>query len=67
MEWISVKDKLPEEGNIVLIWVICKNQPLWTTYKFGHYENNKWYLAGGTQYGELEINNWMPLPNPPKQ
>ena len=67
MEWINQKDKLPEIGESVLLWVVCKNQPLWTTYKFGHWENGKWYLVGGTQYGELEINFWQPLPEPPSK
>lgn len=62
MEWISVKDGLPEEGQSVLIWdgtymncaeILCKNDET-TTWIFGAciHEN---------------VTHWSPPPEPPEK
>lgn len=58
--WIRVEDKLPKNGERVLI------------YKDGFYdvltyEGDKFYqiAAGGTFY--VTITHWMPLPEPPEE
>jgi hypothetical protein len=69
MEWISVKDELPQEDVNVLLYdgneVFCGN----------HYlaKNNEscfgTQACDGTCYGwyeKNEITHWMPLPEPPK-
>ena len=71
MEWISVKDELPEDGDYVLT-----AQP----YKIGGsflgasgcvinthifmLENLEWFNEG-TANCDLGISHWMPLPKPP--
>ena len=66
MEWISVKDRLPENktGNPheltddVLVYIkegvvgICEYYP----------KDNKWFFDDI----EFEVTHWMPLPEPPK-
>ena len=65
MEWISVKERLPDEQGAVLGYCIGgKHKQLswmdiyyWTGEKFGHpnpHEND-------------EVTHWMPLPEPPKE
>lgn len=68
-EWVSVKDRLPEEGQTVAFVVKSINR---------EYENNK-VLGGryvGNKYGcpgfctpgiEWEGKYWMPLPKPPTE
>lgn len=69
-KWISVKDRLPDTAERVLV---CKT---WNgrVYKpeYGYYQdypNQKgcWYVI--TEFGyypQREVTHWMPLPQPPK-
>lgn len=69
-EWISVKDRLPDTAERVLV---CKTW-LGRVYKpeYGYYQdfpNQKgcWYVL--TEFGyypQREVTHWMPLPQPPK-
>jgi hypothetical protein len=70
MEWISVKDRLPETYDLVLM----------TNIESKHLEDH-WVCAGSMNrkkvwYNQFQDNNsdcsvrvthWMPLPEPPKQ
>lgn len=61
MEWISVKDKMPEEDVDVLVRIDPSNsdQEIFVTSLFcGRFYN--WYDQ------EVNVTHWMPLPNPPK-
>ncbi len=50
-EWISVKDRLPEENEIILAWVAtCRDL----------------HFCFGSEVSGLEVTHWMPLPEPPK-
>ena len=50
-EWISVKDRLPEENEIILAWVAaCRDL----------------HFCFGSEVSGLEVTHWMPLPQPPK-
>ena len=70
VKWISVKDRLPDTAERVLV---CKTW-LGTVYKpvYGYYQdypNQKgcWYVL--TEFGyypQREVTHWMPLPQPPK-
>ena len=69
-KWISVKDRLPNTAERVLV---CKTW-LGMVYKpeYGYYQdfpNQKgcWYVL--TEFGyypQKEVTHWMPLPEPPK-
>ena len=60
-EWISVKDRLPEEGDIVLCYM-----------EFGEQRIAQWDESENCWAGQLidyhkeQVTHWMPLPQPPK-
>ena len=58
-EWISVKDRLPEDQEEVLVLTKSKN---------GVRNVDKGYLAIDhfIHRGRSEVTHWMPMPNPPK-
>ncbi len=75
MEWISVKDQLPEDGEYVLIYnftdypkgIQCAVFIKEFSDEFG--DLNRWQSQdGGTfVYSEWnEVTHWMHLPEPPK-
>ncbi len=55
-EWISVKDRLPEEGSYVLVFV---------NLGYGYTIGTSLYLNKSFKMDE-NITHWMPLPEPPK-
>jgi len=57
MEWISVKDRLPEDGQEVLAYWGDWNTVIDT------YSGVEWIK--GKSFGAFTT-HWMPLPNPPK-
>ncbi len=58
MNWISVKDRLPEEGYYL---VFIKNPgPFKYIYVAYYYGDNEWNVDG-------EVTHWKPLPEPPKE
>ena len=60
MEWISVRDRLPEDQVEVLVATRSKN---------GVRNIDKGYLAIDhfIHRGHAEVTHWMPLPEPPKE
>lgn len=60
MKWISVKDKLPKEDEIVKI----KMTILFTTIKESLYLK-KYFNVKGENVTKW-VTHWMPLPEPPK-
>ncbi len=70
-EWISVKDKLPEEREDVLFIVEPNGVPF---VRIGLYKSGDWYLMCGmnayspfTSNTAWPVTHWMPLPDPPKE
>ena len=57
-EWISAKDRLPEEDSSVLVWE-KQGFAFVDWYKFG-----VWQLGAENR---AIITHWMPLPDPPKE
>jgi hypothetical protein len=67
MEWISVKERLPQIGQCVLVWKV------WHGHKLAVYDDDaathrrlirrdrQWWNDGE------QITHWMPLPDPPKK
>lgn len=65
MEWISVKDYMPEPYDTVLLFEDGKNSQAW----FGHFDcatNEMVYYFGGDVRSDKNITHWMPLPAPPE-
>ena len=61
-EWISVKDRLPEDICPVLVAL----EGLGTAFN-GWYHDGKWWTVGaGTRPFKQKVTHWMPMPQPPK-
>lgn len=58
MEWISVKDRLPEAWHTVLLWGSDSIQT--------GYINDKGKIIGHRWGHAIPMTHWMPLPQPPK-
>lgn len=54
-KWISVKDKLPEDG--VQVLACTKHGKAFSA----HCEKGKWRVSGS-----VTVTNWMPMPEPPE-
>jgi hypothetical protein len=57
-EWISVKERLPSNGNTVLC-VTKNNRPFVCRYDHAW---KRWDVSGN-----VEVTHWMTLPEPPKE
>lgn len=77
-EWISVKDRLPNNSGDYLVWPDGKyhgHEVRFTVYEFkGDYDTipcNSFYYAspddcsGSCNLHVIEPTHWMPLPDPP--
>ena len=63
-EWISVEDRLPEDGRYVVC--IAKRNPFSRFMPMvARIEKNGWVNPITEQYIS-EVTHWMPLPQPPK-
>ena len=63
-EWISVDDRLPENGGYVVC--IAKRNPFSRFMPMvARIEKNGWVNPITEQYIS-EVTNWMPIPQPPK-
>ena len=61
MEWIKVEDKLPSEGELVLMsYDDVVKEGIFSSNRFCYFD-----------YGSLEdqegVTHWMPFPEPPKE
>ena len=67
MEWISVKDRLPEDGWRILLYGNFEDE--YGNERIGVYLGGKyWSICGGTSYKPCNTQPiwWMPLPEPPE-
>ena len=72
-EWISVKDRLPDENDIndylitdgkrCFVGFYCRKAKGWNNFTLGWIQE---YYADG-EVDDIEITQWMPLPEPPKK
>lgn len=60
--WISVKDRLPENGEFVVVRHEIKGR---IYSEVAHYIMDLWWLDWDTNGLELNAISWMPLPEPP--
>lgn len=66
--WISVKDRLPEKNEWVLVYIKCKNLRDEVTYEThtGKLQGTFWVIGGHFSFDIGEPLFWQPLPEPPK-
>lgn len=72
-EWISVKDRLPNKEESVLIVYKMQYMTLITAAKYHKVGSVEWWtpvvpnpVTGSNLYSSF-ITHWMPLPNPPEE
>ncbi len=66
--WISVEERLPAEGNEVLIYNGNAGKRYTDVWMLLYDEDGPyWEDTVGYQYGVDEATHWMPLPEPPKE
>lgn len=67
-EWISVKDRLPDELTPVLVFTEADTEQ---NIGMGFLESGKWidgYSGRGIMMMQQDlVTHWMPLPKPPKE
>ena len=62
-EWISVTERLPEHGDVVLCFMKFGEQ------RILQWDNvSSWWLGygHGDDWRKADVTDWMPMPNPPK-
>lgn len=62
-EWVSVKDRLPEESGI---YIVTANDGHAQRVSFVQWQkkNRMWNLTGARSY--WRVTHWQPMPQPPK-
>lgn len=68
-KWISVKERLPETENKVVVYRWTTNETYFATCNFRDQKNSRRWEINGMEYfpGRDNISHWMPLPEPPKE
>jgi hypothetical protein len=61
-EWISVRERLPEEWRHVAVVLYGKV----TAGFLSHDMKPRWYVLSEGGYQTDNVTHWMPLPEPPK-
>ena len=68
-EWISVKDRLPEDYSKVLIILIYREgEKIAYVYGLAQYHSHNGWYNGNSSGAVLDnlVKYWMPLPSPPE-
>lgn len=64
-EWISVKDRLPEQGKRYLVNRYDGVTKTYFTDILWHDAHDLWWNR--LYSGDYKVTHWMPLPEPPKE
>lgn len=59
-EWISIKDRLPENDALVLV---CQQDVKDAATFIAFFINGRWAILNN----EFTVTHWMPLPEPPNE
>lgn len=64
-KWISVEDRLPAYGELVLVSAkdLATGEHKW--FYLARYKDKNWYGEEGYMFGR--VTHWMPLPDAPKK
>ncbi|MFN6189739.1 MAG: DUF551 domain-containing protein [Planctomycetia bacterium] len=61
-EWISVSERLPESGDMVMVWNYGEHVLAWLNFT-----NNGTAYFSSKDDSNFEVTHWMPLPRPPER
>ena len=61
-EWISVNDRLPEHGDVVVVWHTYMDHPFVCKWD----ERSDCWIDDKWTFGRNTITHWCYLPQPPK-
>lgn len=68
MEWISIKEKLPRQGKVILICYTKYKRPKEICIATRWGSKKDWHFNGDDyQFDDSEVTHWMPLPKMPKK
>jgi Protein of unknown function (DUF551) len=66
--WISVKDRLPKDDEVVLVYLDEKDTYYDTRCTTAKYDGIRWVTDHFCESSYIEnVTHWMPLPLPPKE
>lgn len=69
-QWISCKDKMPDDNELVLFCYVGESGK--KSVHYGYHQTvrglgSSWgKISGGWRYCNDDVTHWMPLPEPPK-
>ena len=64
-EWIKCSDRLPDEDDIYLVYIVANNMPKNKSIITLYYTNlTKRFIYGSDNL--FTVTHWMPLPEPPE-
>ena len=61
-EWVSVEDRLPEHGDVVVVWHTYMEHPFVCQWD----ERSDCWIDDKFTFGRKTITHWCYLPQPPK-
>lgn len=69
-KWVNCADRLPDDGELVLVWFeYSATRPCYSLHQTvgtGYHFNGKWIFVNGTSnWRDLKVYAWQPLPERP--
>lgn len=64
-KWISVEERLPGHG-AGMFFIVCRDDGAVHEARF-EISNGRWYELTTEGLWEIDVNHWIPLPEPPKE
>ena len=65
-EWIKCSERMPEEGEAVLVYDDLRQVHEGYYLRYGDYVSWVIHSYDSSYYDEANVTHWMPLPEPPE-
>lgn len=66
MKWISIKDKLPQNKEVVLIYIFSNKTIEMASINPPEFRGAFWFYPENNGWEKDEVTHWIPLPAPPE-